>query len=594
MDPARPLHAQAGRAVPPDPPPRTRPALLTSAIRALIIAALVLTGLGATAQPASATWTLTTAQRQAYLHYYAPVIMKRGDENNGKQGRDWLTNYDFDRDANFSNNRVNWRNVNQYVAASTTGPSSYDRWRIRPTLYTALVEYTTGGSKSLVLLYHVYNAADKDGTQIHDWERVEIAVRGVTGTPGAAGESVNHVTVTTHHDHIMRRSYDSGLNFMQTTTGRHVLLWQADESDWDLNSPCQTYGHELRFVTNPYSWIAGQVSSATARAEVNINGKDEKKNVHYVFAPEGSSAAVSTWGAKPVTYTTAASLASGVDNGDTVAWYRAKRLTYELQDLADVFPTHWQNTNWYTHWRSDTSSDVLLESPIVNEAGQAEVSTGQQRFYTKSRDSGSSAGTDDREGIPDKSWFYGAYSAELNADCPSGGDDFGAYEGRGLDSTGRSRGAASGYFNSHNAFWWQHDFFVHSGAMDDAETREAGTWLAGAWYTAANGGFDGRWVQLFDDRPGYEPVAPLGLSISYPPPQCTDTFSVTANATGGLSPYTFTWTNADPVSSPSDPSNTAYVYANVTATVSVRSADGQARSANVTLSPDCGPGEYLP
>jgi hypothetical protein len=34
-------------------------------------------------------------------------------------------------------------------------------------------------------------------------------------------------------------------------------------------------------------------------------------------------------------------------------------------------------------------------------------------------------------------------------------------------------------------------------------------WLRGAWYTAANGGFDGRWVQLFDDRPSYEAAPPL-------------------------------------------------------------------------------------
>lgn len=31
--------------------------------------------------------------------------------------------------------------------------------------------------------------------------------------------------------------------------------------------------------------------------------------------------------------------------------------------------------------------------------------------------------------------------------------------------------------------------------------------LRGAWYTA-NGGFDGRWVQLFDDRHTYEAPAP--------------------------------------------------------------------------------------
>jgi hypothetical protein len=62
-----------------------------------------------------------------------------------------------------------------------------------------------GGGKSLVLLYHVYNAADKDGNQIHDWERVEIVVRNISGTPGGGSEYVNHVTVTLHPEHIMRR-----------------------------------------------------------------------------------------------------------------------------------------------------------------------------------------------------------------------------------------------------------------------------------------------------------------------------------------------------------------------------------------------------
>jgi hypothetical protein len=469
--------------------------------RMFTIMALILLGLSllspnfgahqAQAQAQVQSWSLTHAQRQAYLYYYAPVILKRGDENNGKEGRDWLSNFYFDQDGDFSTNRVNWRNINQYVAGG------YSHWRIRPTLYTSLVEYMNGGSKSLVLLYHVYNAADKDGGEIHDWERVEIVVHGISGAPGSSGEYVNHVTVTHHHDHIMRRSYDSGLNFMQTASGKHVLIWQADEADLGGLDSCDTQGHELRFVKNPYSWIASQPS--TSRAEVNVSGRDEKKNIHYVFVPQGSQAAVNTWGAQTLSYSNASALASRVDRGTGVPWYQAKRITYELQDLADIFPTHWQSNAWYTHWLSSNYEDVLLESPIVNEAGQPEVNTGVQRFYTQSRDSGASDLTDGREGIPEKNWFYGAYSAELDEDCPSGSDNFKAYEGQGLDSYGRSRGAASGYYNSHNAFWWQHDFFVHSGGMEDASTREAGTWLSGAWYTAANGGFDGRWVQLFND-----------------------------------------------------------------------------------------------
>jgi hypothetical protein len=194
-------------------------------------------------------------------------------------------------------------------------------------------------------------------------------------------------------------------------------------------------------------------------------------------------------------------LASKVDNGTAVNWRSTKRVTYELQDIADIIPTHWQYSNWYTHWLSNTSSDVLLETPVTSETGAAEVSAGLQRFYTTSRDSGSSSLTDGREGIISKGWLYGDYSAEQDADEVSGADDFGGYEGQGFDSYGRSRGGASGDYASHNNYWRQHDFFLHTGAYDTSTSREVGTWLPGQWYTPENGGFDGRWVSLFDDRP---------------------------------------------------------------------------------------------
>ncbi|HWW75328.1 MAG TPA: hypothetical protein VNZ44_08030, partial [Pyrinomonadaceae bacterium] len=480
------------------------------------VALFVLLGLSFGAGRAHAqAWSLTTAQRQAYLQYYAPLILKRGDENDGKQGRDWLTNFDFDRDGDFSNNRLNWRNINYYVAAAQSQTGAYSNWRIRPTLYTALIEYMDGGSKSVVLLYHVYNAADKDGSEIHDWERVEILVRGVGGTPGAGGEFVNHVTITHHKDHLIRRYYDTGLlNFMQTATGNHVLLWQADESNYDLPS-AGPHGHELRFVKDSYSYIAGQRGTLGADAKVRINDDgDNRRNVHYVFVPETSSDAVAAWGAKALSYSTASGLASRVDNGDTVYWTQVKRITYELQDLADIFPTNWQYNPWYVHWLSSDFQDVLLESPIINEAGLPEVSAGLQRFYTQSRDIGKSELTDGREGVLSKNWLYGSYSAEFNADTPSGSDNFQGFEGYGLDSYGWSRGAASGYYNSHGSFWWQHDFFVHSGVLNSADTREEGMWLRGAWYTAANGGFDGRWVQLFEDRPDYEAAPPPPVTCS--------------------------------------------------------------------------------
>ncbi len=125
----------------------TPAAFRKSAARALCIIVLAVVGLhSAPAEAQTAPWSLTKMQRQAYLNYYAPVLLKRGDENNGKQGRDWLANYDFDRDGNFSNNRLNWLNIGQYLTGY------YPSWRIRPTLYTSLIEYMDGGSKSLYQL----------------------------------------------------------------------------------------------------------------------------------------------------------------------------------------------------------------------------------------------------------------------------------------------------------------------------------------------------------------------------------------------------------------------------------------------------------
>jgi hypothetical protein len=511
--------------------PGARPAntFWRDAARPLIAALLFLLGLSLGADDAHAqVWSLTKAQRQAYLQYYAPLILKRGDENNGKQGRDWLTNFDFDRDGDFSTNRVNWLNVGQYLAAAQAGTGAYSNWRIRPTLYTALIEYMEGGSKSLVLLYHVYNAADKDGNDIHDWERVEILVRGVTGTPGGSGEYVNHVTLTAHGEQLIRRYYDAGgLNFMQTATGKHVLVWQADESDWDwATSDYGFHGHALRHVITPYSTIASRMTSFTTDAKVAVTQSDSK-NVHYVFVPEDDQAAVTSWGARPLSYSTAPGLASRVDNGDTVRWYQTKHITYELQDIADILPTHWQGNPWYVHWLTNDWAYILLESPILNEAGQPEVSAGMQLFYLRSRDVGKSNYVGADAALPGKNPFWGTYSAEVNSEFPWSGDDFGGFEGLGYDDYGRTRGAASGYYDSHNSYWWQHDFFVHSGVVTSDQTHyEAGTWLAGAWYTAANGGFDGRWVQLFDDRPDYEAPPP-------PPVTCSATAEQQCDIKGG-------------------------------------------------------------
>lgn len=488
----------------PERSPRT---LWRALVRALVLAAIVFATLPMAGNRAAyaAVPLLTKAQRQAYLNYYAPLIFKRANEDNGQDGRDWLTNYNFDQDNNFATNRYHWLESEHYVAASaakaTTSP--YAAWRIRPTLYTSLIEYTSGTTKSLVLLYHVYNAADKEGSAIHDWERIELVVRNVTGTPGATGEYVNNSTITHHHEHIIRKLGDSGFNFMNTSTGKHLMVWQADEA----GSVLATHAHELRYVNDTYSSLVSQ--PVTNNAEVEISGKDENKNVHYIFVPQASSAAVTAWGAKPLTFSNASTLICGHDNEHTVDWYQAERITYELQDIADIIPTHWAaNPAWSTHWLSSASDDIELESPVINEAGAVEVSAGRQRFYSKSRDNGASDLTDDREGIIHKDWLYGAYSAEADEDVEGSSDHFPAYEGTGKDSYGWTRQMASGRYDSPNSYWWQHDLFVHNGTVNTASSTENGEWLRGAWYTPGNGGFDGRWVQLFDDRPGLEPTIP--------------------------------------------------------------------------------------
>ncbi|MDC0707091.1 hypothetical protein POL68_01280 [Stigmatella sp. ncwal1] len=464
------------------------------------VLALLVTVLCWPADAQAQAWALTTAQRQAFLQYYAPIVLKRGNGNDGRHGYDWVTSFDFDRDGDFSNNKLNWKQIPQYVDASRTGPGAYSHWRIRPTLYTSLIEFMEGG-KNLVLIYHVYHALDKNAAgdyQLHDWERIEMRIQNVVGSPGS-GESVAYAVVTQHQRNVVRRAGHVDLNFMQTGTGKHLLIWQAEWSD----KLAAAHGQELRFVTNPYSFFAGRMASA-GKAEAGVNN-DGTKNVHYAFVPEGSPEAVATFGAQALSSATADALASRYDNGKTVTWPNVKRITYELQDLADILPTHWQYGGYETHWLSASPIDVYLESALVNEVGQAEVSVGMQRFFPQTRDI---ENEDEREGYIAKKWLFGTF--ELNdsaSDFGGGGSSVfheNAYAGTAVDSRGQTRTSASGYPTAANSFWWQHDYFVHSGFTDSTDGVEQGFWLPGPWYLPTSGGFDGRWVQLFEDRPGLE------------------------------------------------------------------------------------------
>lgn len=521
-------------------------------------------------------WLLTQAERKAYLQHYAPVIIQRAEESSSNKGRDWISNYDFDRDGNFANNRYSWPNLlPQYLAASTAGSGAYQNWRIRPTLYASAIEFMDGNSKALVLLYHVYHPVDKKATEIHDWERIEIVVRGVAGVPSAAGEYVGHVTITSHKDHVMRSYGSPDLNFMQVASGKHVMIWQADEDNTGLGA----HGHELHFVQDTYSTISARVAASNS-AQVDVTN-DDNKSVHYVWVPETSAAAVSAWNAKAISYANAATLAAGRD--DTVSWSLVKRITYELQDLADVFGGQWSGANWSLNWTSGQYADILLDSPIVNEVGQVEVPAGLQRFYVLSRDTSSASQTDGRDGVLGKDWFWGGYSAETNADTISGSDKLDGYGGAGRDSYNRNRADASGDYASLGNYWRQHDFMVHSGGIDTRDHYEAGLWLLNGWHLSQNGGYDGRWAQSFDDRVA---VLPLALALQGKLFGCGQAITVTAQLGGGMSPLDKRWSN---VLSQSADGLSVQVASGATAILAVTSADGQNASASYYNTPSCRP-----
>ncbi len=545
--------------------------------RGIMAALILLGGMLQVPNAAAQAWLLTPAERKAYLNYYAPLILQRAEENSSKPGRDWIANYDFDRDGNFANNRYTWANLlPQYVAGSTSGSTAYRHWRIRPTLYSSVVEYMEGGSKTLILYYHVYHPVDKKANEIHDWERIEIAVRSVTGIPGAPGEYVSYATITHHKDHVMRRYGSPDLNFMEVAGGKHLMIWQADEDNTGLGA----HAHQLHFVQDSYSEIRADIAAgATAGVDVTDDGG---KSLHYVWVPETSANAVSAWGAQAINYNNASALASRRD--DSIRWSLVKRITYELQDLADVFQSHWSGSSWWINWTSDQTVDIQLETALVDEAGVVQVPAGLQRFYMGSRDTWSSSLTDGREGVLIKRWFWGGYSAENDADVPSGSDDFGGFEGFGRGSDGFNRADVSGDYASLNAYWRQHDFFAHSGLLDGRERYESGMWLRPGWNLWQNGGFDGRWAQLFEDRVTYEPVSPLWLSMPSFAEGCGDSTYVTAVVGGGQAPYVFQWTG---VLWQSADGLWAQVASGETAFLVVISADGQSVSQAFTNFPSC-------
>jgi hypothetical protein len=474
---------------PAGPPLGTR--AFTLALSALLAAGAFAarTGEAATGSP----WSLSPDQRRAFLRSYAPIILKQADEGRDGVGHEWITNYDFDRDGFYlPNNGENWARE----LAGFVREGRHPEWRIRPTLYTSIVEFTRGDVKSAVLLYHIYHAMD--GTHTHDWERIEIRLDGLRGGPGS-GERIRYVVLTRHHRSVGRRPPHEDLNFLETDGGRHLLVWQAAQSSrW--GRPRKGELHFVRSELAPPAHLDREVGLA----RIGLDTGNEEA-FHYVFVPRADTAAVDGWRARGIDACNAMSLASGAGRAP-VPMRDLRRITYELQDMADVFPHQWRvpgNGSW-----GEPAIRVLLERPLVDEDGKQVVPAGPQEFRNGALDL--RFGRDDGRGFIGKNAFWGTYLFERRGWFGNTG-----FLGEALEE-GAARAArcrANGLPDCANGALWQHDIFVHEGvrARGRAE-NENGRWLEGRWYEAAAGGFDGRWVQLFPDHP--EPDVPCAAAVA--------------------------------------------------------------------------------
>jgi len=422
---------------------------------------------------------LSPETQRAYLVYYSPLIFKEADEESQSHwGYDWITNFDFDQDNSYATNKENWEQVDDYVESVYEGrgvPAAMQQWQIRPTLYTSLIEFMEGERKSLILIYHVYHAM-QDGA-IHDWERIEIRIDDVGGSPGLGPEQINYVVITTHGDHV-RKHLGRDLNFMETDTGRHLMIWQAKWSNEPFYSRSDFRKAELHFIEDNFAKVHDE-NARDDEARLNVNGSGDRADINYVFVCENSSAAVDYWGAEALTHTNAGKMAARKSRRDDFS--DLPRITYELQDIADIAPSHWAGGDYARHWRQPTQN-ILFEEPLV--APGFTIPSKVQVFHVGS--------ANDREGYVGKSWFWGAYNFGHSGSFANPALSRGAPNG--------TRGIANGRLDSHGAFWMQHDYFAHDGQDGDgSDDGDSGVWLPSGWHTAERGGFDGRWSPLFPD-----------------------------------------------------------------------------------------------
>ena len=450
---------------------------------------------------------LTNAERRAFLHYYSPVILKQADELGLTIGRDWLTQFDFDQDGRLANNKRHW----EYGLYGYVMLHQHPSWKIRPTLYTHAIEFVDGGTKSVVLVYHVYHAMQINS--IHDWERIEIRLDGVKSGAGAGpgtGETVRYVVITRHDCHVARLTASADPpSFWVTPKGKHVVITQAP---WGLGTPlpigdpCDkgfAATAELRFVDDGWQAIAAKLASSQP-ALVDNGTPAAGGSFHYVFVDAGDPVAVGAIGALELTQGNAQQLAAGVPWTIAIAGTSVRRLQYELQDTADVLPSNREPTagGLFTgrckdecscdgrDWRCDKKHPrvwIALVDPLRDDNGNVVIApeTSPQPFLERACDEMNVG--EARSGYPNKHWFMGTYDF---------GRD-GSFTKKGFDDP--QRGAANGRPGSVGKYWYQHDYFSHVGLLGPGTTGREGAWLAGDWYKPACAGFDGRWVQLFAD-----------------------------------------------------------------------------------------------
>jgi hypothetical protein len=440
-----------------------------------------------------------TDERAAFLHYYSPIILKQSSEADGTAGRDWITNFYFDRDEVLSNNRESWMTkLKPFVECG------HPPLRIRPTLYTHAIQFEEGETRSLVLVYHIYHAIGEG--EIHDWERFEIRLDAVRNSPGN-GETVRYAVVTQHSLHRAARRGD--LHWYKTDSGKHPLLWQSswDVSEVDQSNPIR--GAELHFVRTPARRLR-TLFAKDKKAQVEIDGRSSKVAFHYVFVDEADSEAVSFWNAETISGRNADTLVAGSAASAKVRTSEVKRIRYQLQDTADILPTHLklddeENTDWEAPELRVRMPDGLRDErgDFAVEPNRSGLPSEMYVFLTQDVDVVSPSMQ--RKGYPGKHWFWGAYLFDRLVDA-KGHFVSKAYR---FGTPGSGRGAASGFEDAHGLYWYQHDYFAHSGVRakraggaDSESVRgdgELGSWLPQGWHTPEKQGFDGRWIQLFPD-----------------------------------------------------------------------------------------------